>query len=155
MSPTKLCASSRECNKAFISSSVNSIPSTKLLVDSGCEILFQYSLLVPPKCYTGKSVLLQSFRSSDKVNSFSLAKFYLKIDTFDNVVEVAVCTDMSDEALLGSDLGLGNLSKWLKSVDSKSMCQTRTRAEAAIEHAQTTADNAGLNQFRGRGAFSG
>ena len=35
-----------------------------------------------------------------------LAKVHLKIDTFDNVVEVAVCTDMSDEALLGSDLGL-------------------------------------------------
>ena len=55
-----------------------------------------------------------------------------------------MCTYMSDEALLGSDLGLSNLSQWLKSVDSKSTCQTRTRARAAIEHAQKTADNTAL-----------
>ena len=32
MYPTKLCTCSRECNKAFISSSINSIPCIKLLV---------------------------------------------------------------------------------------------------------------------------
>ena len=142
MSPTKLCASFRECNKAFISGSINSIPCTQLLVDNGCEITS--SSLVPPTYYTGKSVLLQSIRSSDKGNFVPLAKVHLKIDTFDSVVEVAVCTHMTDEALLGSDLGLSNLSQWLKSVDSKSMCQTQTPAQEAVEHAQTNADNVAL-----------
>ena len=89
-SPTRLCDDLSKCKKAFINGTINSIPCTKLLVDSGCEITCISSLLVPPKCYTGHSVLLQSFRSSDKGNYAPLAKVHLKIDSFDGIVEVAV-----------------------------------------------------------------
>ena len=69
-SPTKLCASSRECNKAFISCSINSIPCTKLLVDSACEITCISSSLVPPTCHTGKSVCGNPFELLTKAILF-------------------------------------------------------------------------------------
>ena len=128
--------------KAFISGAINSIPCTKLLIDSGCETTCVSSSLVPPKCYTGKSVLLQSYRSSDKGEYVPLATVHLNIASFSRVVEVAVCSDMADEALLGSDLGLDTLSQWLHLVGNKTVCQTR--AQAALEQAKEIADRDAL-----------
>ena len=54
------------------------------------------------------------------------------------MVEVAVCIDMADEALLGSDLGLDTLSQWLHLVGNKPVCQTR--AQAALEQAKEIAN---------------
>ena len=42
------------------------VPCDKLLVDRGYETTCISSSLVIPKCYTGTSVLLQSFQNSDK-----------------------------------------------------------------------------------------
>ena len=66
MSPSQFCTALQNKTKALISGAINSIPCTELLIDSGCEITCVPSSLVPPKCNTGKSVLLQSYRSSDK-----------------------------------------------------------------------------------------
>ena len=58
------------------------------------------------------------------------------------MVEVAVCSDMADEALLGSDLGLDTLSQWLHLVGNKTVCQTR--AQAALEQAKEITDRDAL-----------
>ena len=56
------------------------------------------------------------------------------------MVEVAVCSDMADEALFGSDLGFGTLNQWLHLVGNKTVCQIR--AQAALEKAKEIADHA-------------
>ena len=66
----------------------------------------------------------------------------LNIASFSRVVEVAVCSDMADEALLGTDLGLDTLSQWLHLVGNKTVCQTR--AQAALEQAKEIADRDAL-----------
>ena len=116
-------------------------PCSKLLVDSGCEITCISSSLISPDCLTGKQVLLQSFRSSGKGDLFPLAKVHLKVGSFSRDVEVAVCNDLTDDVLLGSDLGLDNLGNWLTQANTKLVCQTRAQADQ--EQAQETVVNSG------------
>ena len=63
---------------------------------------------------------------------------HLKVGSFSRDVEVAVCNDLTDDVLLGSDLGLDNLGNWLTQANTKLVCQTR--AQAAQEQAQETVD---------------
>ena len=64
MSSSILSASSRKYNKALFQEASIVFLDTPLLVDSGCEISCVSSSLAPPPptCYTGMSVLLQSFQ---------------------------------------------------------------------------------------------
>ena len=60
----------------------------------------------------------------------------------------AVSNELTDDALLGSDLGLGNLSEWLKLAQSNSICQTRAQAATELTEAksdQTYLTNSGAS----------
>ena len=73
MFPSQFCTALQNKMKALISGDINSIPCTKLLIHSGCEITCVSSSLVTPKCYTvkfGCSLIVVQIRA----NMYPLAK---------------------------------------------------------------------------------
>lgn len=87
--------------------------------------------LISPDSYTGNHALLLSYKRSDKGDP--LAKIRLQVGELDNKVVVAISEDLTDEALLGSDLGFSNLGDWLKFAEGNQVCITRAQSEAKVE----------------------
>ena len=66
-------------------------------------------LLVIPDSYTGNHALLLSYKKSDRVEHVPLVKIRLQVvGELDKMVVVAISKDLTDDALLGSDLGFSN-----------------------------------------------
>ena len=102
-----------------------------LFLDSGSEITCVAERLVPIYAFTSKTTLLHA---SANPESQLLAKGRLHLFDFDKIVEVAVVRNLSDDALLGSDLGLSTLAMWLLKAEHSAKSVKFTKAQAVLNN---------------------
>ena len=114
-------------------------------MDSGSDVTCVSKHLVDSSSYTGKATVLKSYKSSDASIRSPLAIVRLQVADFDKTVEVAVCDDMTDDILLGLNLGVDSLCKWLQDPPSLPENSARqTRAQALAHSEQEHSDSATL-----------
>ena len=70
--------------------------------------------LVPTSAYTGKITMLNGYKaSSSQPETYPIDKVRLRLFSYDKVIEAAVVEDITEDVLIGSDLGRATLAKWL------------------------------------------
>ena len=67
----------------------------------------------PQSVYIGKHISLESFRGAPSSVPQALAKIRLQLPHFDKIVIVAVEPNLSDDIILGEDLGSDFLFHWI------------------------------------------
>ena len=96
--------------------------------------------LVPASAYTGKSISLKSYKASSTPETQPIAKIRLRLFSFDKLIEVAVVDDISEDVLLGSDLGRSTLANWLLEADNSTKSVKVTQAQKKLEVEQDKVD---------------
>ena len=129
---------------SFVKGIINDTPCDKMFIDSGCEVTCVAKHLVPTSAYTGKTTLLKGYKASSQPESHPIAKVRLLLFSYDEVIEAAVVEDITEDVLLGSDLGRATLAKWLLETESSSKCVKLTRAQASTEKIQEEKDKLSL-----------
>ena len=129
---------------SFVKGAINDTPCDKMFIDSGCEVTCVAKHLVPTSAYTGKTTLLKGYKASSQPESHPIAKVRLRLFSYDEVIEAAVVEDITEDVLLGSDLGRATLAKWLLETESSSKCVKLTRAQASTEKIQEEKDKLSL-----------
>jgi len=135
-SPTLENGSSK--SNLFVSGFIDDTPSDSMFIDSGCEVTCVAKHLVPESAYTGRSTLLKGYKASSQPEPHPIAKVRLRLFSYDKVIEAAVVDDITEDVLLGSDLGRSTLAEWLIAAEASSKSVKLTRAQANFESAQET-----------------
>ena len=81
---------------------------------------------------------------SSKPEPHPLAKIRLQLFDFDKTIEVAVVPDLSDDVLLGTDLGSRTIATWLLAAEDNAKTIKLTRAQAVAELEKSATDEVNL-----------
>ncbi len=113
------------CRKETVKGMIGGTPCNRILLDTGASRTVVNDKLVQPEWYTSKTWRVRAF--DDPVKRYPLAKVMVKVDGFEQEMEVMVA-GMDYDALLGKEVpGLWALGKGLLYDNLINMVSTRSR----------------------------